>query len=169
MSLSSVVSGTRLVVTDNPALAHAVFDAQGTVVGVTEIDLRSGAHTFKADESAALGGTDQGPSPMHYAMVALASCHASTYCYWSAILGIPFETLAVRVEGDADIRGWFGIDGTARPGFSAVRVSVSLTGPEDPERYAELAAAAQEHCPISDVYRNPVPLTYSLSVAGEAV
>jgi uncharacterized OsmC-like protein len=169
MSLSSVIAGTRLVVTDNPALAHAVFEAQGTASGVTSINIRSGMHTFRVDEPATLGGTDVAPNPMQYALGALASCHAATYCYWSAILGIPFDSLTVRVEGDADIRGWFGLDDTTRPGFSAVRVSIDVDGSAGAERYAELAAAVREHCPILDVYRSPVPVTFNLTIAGEPV
>lgn len=159
MSLSSVIAGTRLVVTDNPALAHAAFAAHGTVVGVTEMDIRTGEHTFKVDEPVTLGGTDVGPSPFQYALGALASCLGITYCYWGAQLGISFDKLTVRVEGDADIRGFLGFEDTVRPGFSAVRASVSVTGPESDERYAELAAAAERHCPMLDVFRNPVPVT----------
>lgn len=159
MSLTSVIAGTRLVVTDNPALAHAVFDAQATVVGVTEIDIRTGEHTFKVDEPLMLGGTEAGPSPVQYALGALASCLGITYCYWAAQLGISFDTLTVRVEGDADIRGFWGFDDSVRPGFTQVRASIVVTGPESEERYAELAAAAQKHCPVLDIFQNPVPVT----------
>jgi uncharacterized OsmC-like protein len=159
MSLTSVIAGTRLVVTDNPALSHAAFDAQGTVVGVTEIDIQTGEHTFKVDEPLMLGGTDTGPNPFQYALGALASCLGITYCYWGAQLGIPFDALTVRVEGDADIRGFWGFDDTVRPGFSAVRASVIVTGQESDERYAELAAAVEKHSPVLDVFQNPVPVT----------
>lgn len=159
MSLTSVMAGTRLVVTDNPALAQAAFEAQATMVGVTEIDIRTGEHRFTVDEPLMLGGTDAGPSPFQYALGALASCLGVTYCYWGAQLGISFEALTVRVEGAADIRGFWGFDDAVRPGFTAVRASVIVTGPQSDECYAELAAAVEKHCPVLDVFRTPIPVT----------
>jgi uncharacterized OsmC-like protein len=73
--------------------------------------------------------------------------------------------VSVRVEGDLDLRGFFGLDNTVRPGFTAVRVEVSVTGPESEERYAELAAAVVEHCPVLDLFRNAVPVTRELAAA----
>ena len=48
---------------------------------------------------------------------------------------------------------------------AAVRVEVSVTGPETAERYAELAAAVDEHCPVLDLFKNPVPVTRELTAA----
>ena len=159
MSLLPLIEDTRKAVADDPQNAHALFDAQGTLVGVTEVDIRTGAHTFKVDEPAALGGADAAANPVQYALASLGSCQAITYRFWAARLGISFDKLTVRVEGDLDIRGFFGFDDTVRPGFTAVRVEVSVAGPESTERYAELAAAVDEHCPVLDLFKNPVPVT----------
>ena len=50
----------------------------------------------------------------------------------------------MRVEGDLDLRGFFGVDDEVRAGLSAVRVEVNVASPESEERYAELAAAVYE-------------------------
>jgi uncharacterized OsmC-like protein len=68
-------------------------------------------------------------NPVQYTLASLGSYQAITYRFWAAQLGIPFDELAVRVEGDLDIRGFFGFDDTVRPGFTAVRVEVTVTGP----------------------------------------
>src|ERR1700720_1027167 len=135
MSLDTLIADTRKAIADDAANAHAVFTAQGTLVGVTEVDVRTGAHTFKVDEPPALGGADVAANPVQYALASLGSCQAITYQFWAEQLGIGFDTLSVRVEGDLDIRGFFGFDDRVRPGFSAVRVEVTVTGPESPERY----------------------------------
>jgi len=122
MSVVSLIADTRKAVADDPANAQALFSAEGTLVGITEVDIRTGAHTFRVDEPPAL-----------------------------------------RVEGDLDIRGFFGFDDTVRPGFTAVRVEVIVTGPESAERYAELAAAVDEHCPVLDLFKNPVPVTRAIA------
>jgi uncharacterized OsmC-like protein len=159
MSVVSLIADTRQAVADDPAKAQALFSAQGTLVGVTEVDIRTGAHTFKVDEPEALGGADAAANPVQYALASLGSCQAITYRFWAAQLGIAFDKLTVRLEGDLDIRGFLGFDDTVRPGLTAVRVEVTVTGPESAERYAELAAAVDEHCPVLDLFRNPVPVT----------
>ena len=50
--------------------------------------------------------------------------------------------------------------------FTAVRVEVTVKGPESQERYAELATAVDEHCPVLDLFQNPVPVTRSLLTSG---
>jgi uncharacterized OsmC-like protein len=162
MTLSTLIADTRKAVADDAANAQAVFSAQGTLVGITEVDIRTGTHTFKVDEPPALGGADVAANPVQYALAALGSCQAITYRFWAEQLGISFDSLSVRLEGDLDIRGFFGFDDTVRPGFSAIRIDVTVTGPESEERYSELAAAVDSHCPVLDLFTNPVPVTRTL-------
>jgi uncharacterized OsmC-like protein len=162
VSLTTLIADTRKAVADDAANARAVFAAQGTLVGVTEVDVRTGAHTFKVDEPPALGGADVAANPVQYALASLGSCQAITYRFWAEQLGIAFDSLTVRVEEDLDIRGFFGFDDAVRPGFSAIRVEVIVSGPESPGRYQELAAAVDEHCPVLDLFKNPVPVTRAL-------
>jgi uncharacterized OsmC-like protein len=162
MPLETLIADTRKAVDDDAANAQVVFAAEGTLVGVTEVDIKTGAHTFKVDEPPALGGENVAANPVQYALASLGSCQAITYRFWAAQLGIELDSLTVRVEGDLDIRGFFGFDDGVRPGFSAVRVEVSLTGPETADRYAELAAAVDEHCPVLDLFQNPVPVSRAL-------
>jgi len=163
MSLGSLIADTRKAVDDDPANAQAQFTAQGTLVGVTEVDIRTGEHSFKVDEPAALGGADVAANPVQYALASLGSCQAITYQFWAEQLGIGFDSLSVRVEGDLDIRGFLGFDEGVRPGLSAVRVEVTVTGPESPGRYEELAAAVDRHCPVLDLFANPVSVTRTLA------
>ena len=162
MTLSTLIADTRKAVADDAANAQAVFSAQGTLVGITEVDIRTGTHTFKVDEPPALGGADVAANPVQYALASLGSCQAITYRIWATHLGIELDSLTVRVEGDLDLRGFFGTDDSIRPGFTAVRVEVAVTGPETEARYAELAAAVDEHCPVLDLFKNPVPVTRAI-------
>jgi uncharacterized OsmC-like protein len=163
MSLATLIEDTRKAVADDSSNAQAVFSARGTLVGITEVDVRTGAHSFTVDEPPALGGADVAANPVQYALASLGSCQAITYRFWAEQLGITFDSLAVRVEGDLDIRGFFGFDDTVRPGFTAVRVHVTVNGPESAERYQQLADAVDEHCPVLDLFRNPVPVTRSVT------
>lgn len=162
MPLETLIADTRQAIDDDAAKAHVVLAAQGTLVGVTEVDVRTGAHTFKVDEPRALGGGGVAANPVQYALASLGSCQAITYRFWAVQLGIELDSLTVRVEGDLDIRGFFGFDDQVRPGLSAVRVEVCVEGPETRARYAELAAAVDAHCPVLDLFKNPVPVTRAL-------
>ena len=166
MSVASFIAAARNAVAGDPARAQVLFTAQGTLVGVTEVDIRTGVHTFKVDEPRALGGENVAANPMQYALASLGSCQAITYRLWAVQLGICFDRLTVRVEGDLDTRGLLGFDDTVRPGFTAVRVEVTVAGPESAERYAELAAAVDEHCPVLDLFKNPVPVTRTIATPG---
>ena len=158
MSLTTLIADTPKAVAGDADNVQAVFSAHGTPVGVTEVDIRTGTHTFKVDEPPALGGADMAANPVQYPLASLGSCQAITYRFWAEQLGISFDSLTVRAEGDLDIRGFPGFDGTVRPVFSAVRVEVTVSGPESAGRYRGAAAAADEHCPVPDLSRNPVPV-----------
>jgi uncharacterized OsmC-like protein len=160
--LETLIAGTRKAIAADAAKAQVVFTAEGTLVGVTEVDIRTGRHTFKVDEPPSLGGGNVAANPMQYALASLGSCQAITYRVFAAQLGIELDSVTVRVEGDLDVRGLLGFDDRVRPGFSAVRVEVSVAGPESPERYAELADVVDAHCPVLDLFANPVPVTRAL-------
>ena len=162
-SLGTVIADTRKAVAEDPAAAQALFSTDGTLTGITEVDVRTGSHSFTVDEPPALGGGGIAPNPVEYALASLGSCQAITYRFWAEHLGVSLDTLTVRVEGDLDIRGLFGFDDDVRPGFTAVRVAVTATGPETAQRYQELAAAVDEHCPVLDLFRNPVPVDRTIT------
>jgi len=165
MSFDTLIATTRQAIADDTAKAHVVLTAQGTLVGVTEVDVTTGAHSFKADEPRSIGGGGGAASPVQYALAALGSCQAITYRFWAAHLGVTLDSVTVRVEGDLDLRGFFGVDDAVRAGFTAIRVEVTVAGPESEERYAELAAAVDAHCPVLDLFQNPVPVSRALQLA----
>jgi uncharacterized OsmC-like protein len=121
-----------------------------------DVDIRK--HRITVDEPTALGGTDEGPNPVELVLAALTTCQAITYRVWAMKLGIALKSVNVEADGDIDLRGFFGVDDTVRPGYSAVRLRVKLDGPESPERYQELADAVDGHCPVFDFTGTAVPV-----------
>jgi len=163
--LKSVLDGMTAAITADVAVAAVAFDARTTLVKGLEVDVSAGRHAFKVDEPEVLGGTDLGPNPVQLILGALGACQAITYQVWAAKLGIVLEGFEARVEGDLDLRGFFGIDDVTRPGFQAVRVFVTIEGPEPPERYEELVQAVNAHCPVLDIVGNGVPVNVEVKVA----
>jgi uncharacterized OsmC-like protein len=165
MSLAEVIVATKSAVAANAKNAQAVFRSTHDLVGVTETTALVGSgHTFLVDEPESLGGGNVAANPVEYALAALGSCQAITYRFWAQHLGITLDTVHVEVEGDLDVRGFFGIDSSVRPGFGAVRVEVRVTGPDSAERYKELADAVDAHCPVLDLFSNPVPVQREMTI-----
>jgi len=164
-ALRAVVDGMTEAITADPSAGAVSFDADVTLVGVTEVDVITGTHTFKVDEPEVLGGTDVAANPVQLVLASLGACQAITYQFWAAKLDIALEGIEARVEGDLDLRGFFGIDDSVRPGFTRIRLFVTLRGPEAPERYAALIGAVNAHCPVLDIVANPVPIERVVKIA----
>jgi putative redox protein len=151
-------------IASDAAKARVVFSTRGALDGPTHVTLAAREHTIGVDEPAALGGGDAHANPVEYALAALASCQAITYRVWAAKLGIALDGVEVAAEGDLDLHGFLGLDEGVRAGFSGVRLTVTPTGPETPERYRELAAAVDAHCPVLDLFAHETPVRRELAV-----
>lgn len=163
--LGAIITATAGAVAADPSRAGVQFSASGTGSGWVATDLTSRQHAYVVDEPASLGGDDSAANPVEVALGALISCQVVTYRFWAARLGIRLDDVAVTAVGDLDVRGFFGLDDDVRPGFGDVRLEVRVTGPEPAERYAELHATVDEHCPVLDLLRNPTPVRTTLTTA----
>jgi uncharacterized OsmC-like protein len=167
MSFTDLVQATKNALSSDPTQAQAKFEAHHDLVGPCEVTVNVGSgHKFTVDEPKALGGGNAAANPVEYALAALGSCQAITYRVWAAQLGVRLDKVEISIDGDIDLRGFFGIDERVRAGFNAVRINVSLSGPESAARYQELAAAVDAHCPVLDLFRNPVPVERRLVSSG---
>ena len=152
-------------ITADTASASLTFKANGTAVGSVATEVTAGKHTFLVDEPVGLAGDDEAASPVEYALGALISCQVVVYRLYAHQLGIKIDSLDIDAEADLDVRGLFAIDETVRPGFGGVRLQVKVSGPETRERYEELQAAVDAHCPVFDIIANPTPISVELVVA----
>lgn len=159
-TLDKIADGVTL----NPSAAAVKFGAKNELIGVCEVDVSVRSHTTKVDEPEMLGGGDVAPNPVEYALLALGSCWAITYRFWSAKLGIAIDSCKVDVEGELDIRGVFGLDDEVRPGYTAVCVDIALSGPESPATYEMLAKTVEDHCPVLDIFANTTPVATTLKI-----
>ena len=144
-----------------PANEHALrAEVQAKLVSgtATQVQLQARDHAFTIDEPASLGGTDLGANPVEHLLAALGACQVITFQVWAQKLGLKLDTVDVDLRGDLDLRGFFGLDPQVRPGFQSIEVDVTITGPEDEARYAELVEAVEKHCPVLDNLGNTVPV-----------
>jgi uncharacterized OsmC-like protein len=162
--LRTVLDNTALAVAQDPSVAAVTFAADSELVGITVVDVHIGDRVVTIDEPEVLGGTGLAPNPVEFALASLGSCQAITYRFWSEKLGIRIDELRVDVRGELDVHGVFGLKDGVRAGFGDVDVRVQISGPDAPERYEELRIAVNDHCPVLDIFANPVPVTTSMTV-----
>jgi uncharacterized OsmC-like protein len=161
--IRTVLDGARALLHEHPQLGTTTQVARAVLLEGTAVDVRTGGHTFRADEPAIGGGTDTGPSPTQYALGALASCTAIVYRYWSELLGIALGSVAVEVRGTSDLRGMFGFAEGVGPEPSGVSVVVTVDGP-DVDRYPELHGAVERHCPVLATVAGAIPVDVELRI-----
>lgn len=160
--LGAIITATAGAVAEDASRASVQFSASGQATGSVATDVITRQHTFVVDEPASLGGDDSSTNPVEYALGSLIGCQVVTYRFWASRLGIRLDGVQIDAVGDLDVRGFFGLDDAVRPGFGDIRLEVRLSGPESHERYAELHAAVDAHCPVLDNLTNPTPVTTSL-------
>jgi uncharacterized OsmC-like protein len=122
----------------------------------------------EVDEPPALGGSDKAPNPVEYALAALATCQEITYRLHAAELGINLRDVSVKLEGTIDLRGFFRAAEDVRPGFTAIRGTVTFDSDATPEELDRLKAIVDAHCPVLDLFRNPTPVTLEVAREGAA-
>jgi putative redox protein len=85
-----------------PAAGEGEVVVQETGGGTFQNAIRSGRHRLQADEPAAAGGTDTGPSPYDFLLMALGSCTAMTLRLYAGHKKLPLDRVTVRLTHDKE-------------------------------------------------------------------
>ncbi len=160
--LKSLIAETQAAFTADPVTAKASFESRSALQEGLRSEAQLRQHRLTIDEPQALGGSDQGPNPVELILAALGSCQEITYRAFASALGIPLKSVSVELTGDIDLRGFFAVDPSVRPGYEAIRGTVHLESSADPETLEQLRQAVNGHCPVLDILANPVPVTLAL-------
>ena len=163
MALKEIIAETQANLRERPDQAVAIFSADSRQIEGLGSETKIRQFSLVIDEPPSLGGADAGPNPVALAPAALAACPEITYRAYATALGVPLESVSVKLDGSLDLRGFFGVSEAVRPGFSAVRGTVTLKSAASPEALARLKQVADAHCPVLDILRAPVPVELSLA------
>ncbi|HEX7323227.1 MAG TPA: OsmC family protein [Mycobacterium sp.] len=162
--LAGLIAATSDAVTADKTNGQVVFRATAEAHHAVASTVELGQYSVEVDEPPTLGGENKAPNPVEYYLASLLSCQIVTWRMWAEKLGITVDGISARAEGDLDVRGFFGLDDAVRPGFSEVRVVVTVTGPESPERYRQLHEIVERHCPVLDLTTNATPVRSSVEI-----
>ncbi len=167
-ALRQLIAETQATFRNEPDKAKVTFASQSRLQDGFHSEVALRDHALTVDEPEELGGTDKGPNPVELVLASLGTCQEITYRAYAAALGIPLESVSVKLEGDIDLRGFFAVADDVRPGYQAIRGTVELTSSASEEQLQTLREAVNAHCPVLDIMTKPVPVTLELRV-NEAV
>lgn len=120
--------------------------------------------TIDIDEPEELGGGNQFANPQEYLLSALNSCMMVGYVALCSLNGIRIDSLEIEVDGDIDLRGFFGLDDTVAPGYESLAYTVRISGDGTPEQFEEIHQAVMKTSPNFHNISKPVAMNATLCV-----
>jgi len=124
----------------------AIVVVSGNASGFAQ-EIEAGRHRIAADEPAAAGGTDTGPSPYDLLLGALGACTSMTVAMYARRKQWPLERVSVRLQ-HAKIHAEDCAECETKEGrLDRIEREISLTGPLTAEQRGRLLEIANR-CPV---------------------
>ncbi len=144
---------------------HSRTTIRGFYGAGAEDTTRTEDFVYHADHPQVLVGEGNGPTPVEYLMVALASCLTAGMGNIAAARGIELTSIESRVEGDIDLLGVLGLDETVRNGYEQMRITFKIAGDATAEELRQLVDRSRARSAVFDVLTNGIPLTIDVETA----
>lgn len=122
-------------------------------------------HVVPMDEPTLMGGTDTAPNMVEIVLGAYGCCLTTGFVANAALRGIQLEGIQIAIEGDLDLRSFFGLvdPDEITPGYTEVRAKVSLQAPTaTPEQLQDLYDAVVRTSPVGNIMSRPVAVKAEL-------
>lgn len=117
----------------------------------TKLKIKSGTFSLIIDEPKAMGGTNEGPSPIQVLLMSLAGCLNVTGHEIARQKGLTLHGMKLRIEGIMNPCTFLGCSFEERAGFQTidVKVDADFEGASR-EQVAEWLKETEERCPVTD-------------------
>jgi len=139
----------------------------GTVKTVGESMAHSvtSANAFKIfmDEPEELGGTNGAPNPLDFILAAHGGCLNFMTFFIANEMGIPVDGTEINITGKLDPSKFSGADMSVRAGYQEIAIGIEVKSSASADQIAQLLAAVEARCPVSDNITNATPVTISMT------
>lgn len=156
------------VLSARPDLAAVTNTAHARIEDGTICTVQMDEHAMTLDLPHGAGGLDTGPTPSQVLAGALAACLAQSFTAKAALIGADLTSVEVKVEGDFDARGMYGVEPATPPGFQRFRYEVVVGSPEPDERLDEIHETVVRLSPLLDDLSRPVEIVGTLRRSTES-
>ncbi len=123
--------------------------------GLGELHPHKSSFSYEADHPEVFAAEDQGPTPVEFVLVGLASCLTAGVAAVAQNRGIQLNSVKATIEGDLNILGILGGDPEVRNGFNEIRVNYQIDADASPEEIEALVAQSQKRSAVFDAITNP--------------
>ncbi len=126
--------------------------------------MQAGSFTWRADLPAALGGTNQAPSPTLLLLSALAGC---AVVFIRDTLAPQFAVRVTDVQAtvrcETDFRGLLGISAIT-PDLENLQLDIEIVSPDDEAEVQQICRAWEDRCPIYLALLKPMAVATNFRV-----
>ena len=117
---------------------------------------------IRMDEPPGLTGTNTAPNMVEYTIGALGACWITGFAANASARGIEIKDLEVELQGDIDLRGFFGLSDQVNPGYDAIKARVRLNSDAPKEKLQELYQDVLRTSPVGCTLSRPVRIDSEL-------
>jgi uncharacterized OsmC-like protein len=130
--------------------------------GLGAVHSHKSTFSYSADHPEIFAAEDQGPTPVEFVLVGLASCLTAGVASVAQNRGIQLRSVKATIEGDLNVLGILGADPDVRNGFNDIRVHYDIDADASPEDIQALVAQSQKRSAVFDVITNPTNVTVTV-------
>ena len=109
---------------------------------------------YDADHPTVLVGTGHAPTPVEFLLHAIAGCLTAGIANIAAARGVTLHRVSSTVEGDVNVLGILGLDGTVRNGYRQIRVHFDIDADATAETVAAIVEQSRRRSAVYDVLSN---------------
>ena len=117
---------------------------------------------FDADHPEIFASEDNGPTPVEYVLVGLASCLTAGIAAVAQNRDIQLNSVRATLEAGMDVQGILGMDSDIRNGFDGVRVHYDIDADASEDDIAALVAQSQKRSAVFDIMTNPTDVVVTV-------
>ena len=158
------IMGNALGAAKNGAPTQATYRVDVELGDGVTAEARARQFRLVIDEPPSFGGRDAGPNPEEVLLAGVGACQTITAALFAALLDIPITKYHVRLRGDADFGGFYGLHDNLPVGFERVRCDVTIEADAPEEQLRDFEAMVEARCLGHGTLRQPVPVESTLHI-----